>query len=90
MVSATFPHDVRALADRVQENPAHVEGTKLGTANTDIEHLVHLVDSSQRVDLPSSTYLPATPEAQTLVFARTRADVAHITRDLEHLQAFPV
>ncbi|MEO8876597.1 MAG: DEAD/DEAH box helicase, partial [Polyangiaceae bacterium] len=30
LMSATFPHDVRALADRVQNNPARVEGTPLG------------------------------------------------------------
>jgi ATP-dependent RNA helicase DeaD len=83
LVSATFPRDVRALADRVQRDAAHVEGTKLGTANTDIEHVIHLVDSRQRLDAIINLLL-ATPEAQTLVFARTRADVAHLTRDLEH------
>jgi len=83
LVSATFPRDVRALADRVQREPAHVEGTKLGTANTDIEHVIHLVDSRQRLDAIINLLL-ATSEAQTLVFARTRADVAHMTRDLEH------
>jgi len=83
LVSATFPRDVRALADRVQRDPAHVEGTKLGTANTDIEHVVHIVDSRQRLDAIINLLL-ATPEAQTLVFARTRADVAHITRELDH------
>ncbi|HEY1957439.1 MAG TPA: DEAD/DEAH box helicase [Polyangiaceae bacterium] len=83
LVSATFPRDVRALADRVQRDPAHVEGTKLGTANTDIEHVIHVVDSRQRLDAIVNLLL-ATPDAQTLVFARTRADVAHIARDLEH------
>ena len=83
LVSATFPRDVRALADRVQKDPAHVEGTKLGTANTDIEHVIHVVDSRQRLDAIVNLLL-ATPDAQTLVFARTRADVAHITRELEH------
>ncbi len=83
LVSATFPRDVRALADRVQKDPAHVEGTKLGAANTDIEHVVHLVDSRQRLDAIINLLL-ATPEAQTLVFVRTRADVAHVTRELEH------
>jgi ATP-dependent RNA helicase DeaD len=83
LVSATFPRDVRALADRVQKSPAHVEGTKLGTANTDIEHVIHIVDSRQRLDAIINLLL-STPEAATLVFARTRADVAHLTRDLEH------
>ena len=34
LVSATFPREVRALADGVQQNAAHVEGTRLGAANS--------------------------------------------------------
>ena len=49
LVSATFPRDVLALANRVQKNPAHIEGTPLGTANADIDHLVHLVAQHDRV-----------------------------------------
>ena len=39
----------RSLADRVQNDPARVEGTPLGPANLDIEHLVHLVREEDRV-----------------------------------------
>ncbi len=81
LMSATFPRDVRALADKVQRAPAMVEGTPLGTANTDIAHVVHLVDAKHRVDAIVNLLL-STPDAQTLVFARTRADVARITREL--------
>jgi ATP-dependent RNA helicase DeaD len=81
LMSATFPHDVRALADRVQNNPARVEGTPLGEANTDIEHIVHLVDPRQRVDAIVNLLL-FTPDSNSLIFARTRADVAQLTRDL--------
>jgi ATP-dependent RNA helicase DeaD len=81
LMSATFPRDVKALADKVQRQPAHVEGTPLGTANADIDHVIHLVDSRSRVDAIVNLLL-ATPDAQTLVFARTRADVARITREL--------
>ncbi len=81
LVSATFPHDVRALADRVQKNPARIEGTPLGTANADIDHLVHLVANPDRIGAMVNLLL-STPGAQTLVFARTRADVAAITRAL--------
>ena len=48
LVSATFPRDVLALANRVQKDPAHIEGTPLGTANADIDHLVHLVAQHDR------------------------------------------
>jgi ATP-dependent RNA helicase DeaD len=81
LVSATFPRDVRALADRVQDRPAHVEGTPLGTANTDIDHIVHLVAPRERVAAIVNLLLAA-PGAQTLIFARTRADVAELAARL--------
>jgi ATP-dependent RNA helicase DeaD len=81
LCSATFPRDVRALADRVQGNAAHVEGTRLGSANTDIDHLIHLVEPRQKVDAIVNLLL-ANPDDQTLVFARTRADVADIADEL--------
>ncbi|MGZ3477359.1 MAG: DEAD/DEAH box helicase [Polyangiales bacterium] len=82
LVSATFAREVKSLADRVQADPVHVEGTRLGAANVDIEHVVHLVEGRQRVDALVNLLL-SDPEAQTLVFARTRADVANITTELE-------
>jgi ATP-dependent RNA helicase DeaD len=83
LVSATFPREVRALADATQENPVHVEGTRLGAANADIDHVVHLIDGRQRIDALVNLLL-ANPDGQTLVFARTRADVASITHELKH------
>jgi ATP-dependent RNA helicase DeaD len=88
LISATFPHGVRALADRVQVDPAHVQGTPLGAANADIEHVVHLVDPRERVDAIVNLLL-ARPDEQTLVFARTRADVARMAREL-HQAGFAV
>ena len=82
LVSATFPRDVKSLADRVQVDPAHVEGTRLGEANADIEHHVHLIDPDQRVDAIINLLL-ANPGEQMLIFARTRADVAMIAEQLE-------
>src|ERR1019366_2644784 len=81
LMSATFPREVRALADSVQDDAVHVEGTRLGAANVDIDHRIHLVDSHERVSAIINLLL-ATPEAQTLVFGRTRADVAKIAKDL--------
>jgi ATP-dependent RNA helicase DeaD len=40
LVSATFARDVAALADRVQQNPKRIEGTPLGSANRDLDHIV--------------------------------------------------
>ena len=81
LVSATFSREVTALADRAQRNPAHVQGTPLGTANADIEHVVHLVHPRERVDALVNLLL-ADSEAQTLIFVRTRADVANIAGEL--------
>jgi len=81
LVSATFPRDVRALADRVQRDPAHVEGTRLGTANADIDHVLHVVENRQKVDAIVNLLL-ASPEAQTLVFAHTRSRVGEIAEEL--------
>jgi len=81
LVSATFPRDVEALANSVQSDPAHVEGTRLGVANVDIDHVLHVVEPRQRLDAVINLLL-ASPEAQTLVFVRTRADVSEVADKL--------
>lgn len=81
LVSATFQPEVRHLADRVQTNPLHVEGTRLGVANADIEHIVYLVDPHERLDALINLLL-AHPDARTLVFAKTRAGVAELAEAL--------
>ncbi len=82
LVSATFPREVTALANRVQRDAVAVEGTPLGTANRDIEHVVHVVAARERVDALVNVLLH-NPLEQTLVFVRTRADVAAVTSELE-------
>jgi ATP-dependent RNA helicase DeaD len=81
LVSATFSRDVVSLADRFQRDPVHVQGTVLGEANVDIEHVVHLVEPGQRVDALINLLL-ADEDAKSLVFVRTRADVARIAGEL--------
>jgi ATP-dependent RNA helicase DeaD len=81
LVSATFSRDVVALADRFQKEPVHVQGTRLGEANSDIEHVVHLVAPPQRVDALINLLL-SDEDAKSLVFVRTRADVARIAGEL--------
>ncbi|HYQ16213.1 MAG TPA: DEAD/DEAH box helicase, partial [Polyangiaceae bacterium] len=82
LVSATFARDVAALADRVQSDPKRIEGTPLGSANRDIDHIVYLVNPGERVDALINVLLHHADE-QTLVFARTRADVSEIARELQ-------
>ena len=81
LVSATFPRDVEALANRFQRDPARVEGTRLGVANVDIDHVMHVLEPRQRLDAVINLLL-ASPEAQTIIFARTRADVGDVTERL--------
>jgi ATP-dependent RNA helicase DeaD len=82
LVSATFARDVAALADRVQKDPKRIEGTPLGSANRDIDHIIYLVNPRERVDALINVLLHHADE-QTLVFARTRADVSEIARELQ-------
>jgi ATP-dependent RNA helicase DeaD len=74
LVSATFPSDVRHLADRIQSAPLHLEGTRLGAANVDIKHVLYLVDPQERLDALINLLL-AHSESRTLVFSKTRAGV---------------
>ncbi|MEY4578289.1 MAG: hypothetical protein RL701_2992 [Pseudomonadota bacterium] len=81
LVSATFPRAVRSLADSVQRTPALVEGTRLGVANVDIDHVIHVVNGHQRLDAIVNLLL-ANPDEQTLVFVRTRADASELANEL--------
>ena len=81
LVSATFPPDVRRLADSVQTDPVHIEGTRLGAANVDIDHVLVLIEPRERLAAIINLLL-ADPEARTIVFARTRADVGHVMGSL--------
>ena len=77
LVSATFPRALSSLADRIQRDPAHVEGTILGEANTDIDHVIHIVDPAER-GAAIMNLLLAYPDDQTLIFVRMRSDASEL------------
>jgi len=81
LVSATFPRSLCSLADRVQRDPQTVEGTQLGAANADIDHVIHLVDPGERYAAIVNLLL-ASPDDQTLIFVRTRADAGELAAQL--------
>jgi ATP-dependent RNA helicase DeaD len=81
LMSATFPREVMALAARYQKNPVAVEGTRLGEANANIDHVVHLVPHARRLDAVINLLL-AEPEERTLIFVRTRADTGELAKHL--------
>lgn len=82
LVSATLAPEVQRLAARFQANPRTVHGTRPGDSHADIEHLVHLVPSARRIDALVNVLL-SQPDERTLVFVRTRAEVAGIAQELQ-------
>lgn len=81
LVSATFADAVRNLAERFQEDPVSIEGTPLGDANADIDHVIHLVHRHERDDALFNLLLAA-PDEVTLVFVKTREGAAEVVRKL--------
>ncbi len=75
LVSATFPPAVRKLADKVQQDALHLQGTTLGTANADIEHVAMLVERGDDYAALVNALLLAHGE-RVLVFVERRADSA--------------
>ncbi len=72
LVSATFPPAVQRLAGQLQNNPLAVQGTSLGAANSDIDH-VAMITTGRPLDAVINTLL-CRPDDKTLIFVRTRAD----------------
>ncbi|MFW2388668.1 MAG: DEAD/DEAH box helicase [Polyangiales bacterium] len=81
LVSATFPRQVVKLADRLQQDAVPVEGTVLGKANADIEHLVMHVRQADRFDAAVNVLLRH-PEDKTLLFVRTRTETVRLADEL--------
>lgn len=99
LVSATFAPEVRRLADRYQKDAVFVQGTKLGAANEDIEHVAYIARFHERYDvlvnLLLMTQAESEPDAEagrTLIFVRTRADTAEVAEHLlrDGFQAQPL
>jgi len=88
LVSATFSGEVLAVAKRVQKESLHLEGSPLGSANTDIEHVAHVVPERHTYDALVNLILlhqggqePGTI-GRVLVFTRTRRDTAEVAERL--------
>ena len=82
LVSATFPEGIQSLAARYQREPLAIEGTRLGDANQDIEHLGYLVHPTDRYAALVNLLLVADGE-RTLVFVKLRAEAAELAEKLE-------
>ncbi|MBL8750106.1 MAG: DEAD/DEAH box helicase [Planctomycetes bacterium] len=81
LVSATFPHAVKALADRFQNDALHVAGSAHGAAHADIEHVALKIGSRDHYAVLVNLLLLAGDE-RTLVFVRTREDTTALADKL--------
>jgi ATP-dependent RNA helicase DeaD len=81
LVSATFPPAVKRLAESFQRGALHLEGTVLGKANADIEHIAYLIRPRQRYAAVVNLLLESWGE-RCLIFVRTRADTAELCESL--------
>ena len=81
LVSATFPSAVRRLADRFQSDPVHLQGTALGVANEDIEHVANLV-SDCGVYAALVNHLLLSAGQRVLVFVERRNDATDLAEQL--------
>lgn len=82
LVSATFPANVRRFADAFQGEAVHLQGTALGEAHEDIDHVAYVVDARQRYEALVNELLMA-PAERCLVFVRRRVDAAEVAELLE-------
>ncbi len=82
LVSATFPVGIQRLAERYQRDPFAIEGTRLGEANQDIEHIGHFVRMNERYAALVNLLLLADGE-RTLVFVEQRAEALELADKLE-------
>jgi ATP-dependent RNA helicase DeaD len=88
LVSATFPKPVRKLADRFQRSPLHIEGTRLGDANRDIEHVAHVIDSRE-CHAALVNLLLLNEGDRCLIFVERRVDASSLAAKLS-ADGFPV
>jgi len=77
LVSATFAGPVLRVADRLQDHAVHLQGTTLGEANEDIEHIAWVVQPNQRYAALVDALLLALGE-RVLVFVDRRAEAAEL------------
>ncbi|MFT7077570.1 MAG: ATP-dependent RNA helicase DeaD [Planctomycetota bacterium] len=82
LVSATFPDGIARLARQYQNDPLVIEGTRLGDANIDIEHVGHLVNGGDRYSALVNILLLSGGQ-KTLVFVERRADTMELAVRLE-------
>ena len=81
MASATFPENVRKLADRFQKNALQIDSPGSQDAHPDIAHVAHVVRPKE-IYAALVNLLLMNPGSRTLVFVRRRIDASEIAEKL--------
>ncbi|MCH2185544.1 DEAD/DEAH box helicase [Myxococcota bacterium] len=81
MASATFPANVRKLAERFQRKPLKIEGPGSQDAHPDIVHIAHVVRPKEIYSALVNLLL-MNPGSRSLVFVRRRIDASEIAEKL--------
>ncbi len=81
LVSATFPRAVVSLADRYQKNVLAVEGTRLGVANADIQHIAYAIRRHETYAALVNVLLLA-GDSRCLLFVNRRVDATELAEKL--------
>ena len=81
LFSATFPEEIKALADTLLDRPAIIEVTPRNATVEMIEQVVHPVDRDRKPDL-LTTLIGHNDWRQVLVFTRTKHGADKLTRRL--------
>ncbi|MBV8646697.1 DEAD/DEAH box helicase [Paludibacterium sp.] len=82
LFSATFSDDIKALADRLLDNPGLVEVARRNTASEQVAQRVHLVDRDKKTELLTQL-IKAGNWFQVLVFTRTKHGANRLAEKLE-------
>ena len=81
MASATFPDNVRKLANRFQKKPLQIDGPGSQDAHPDIAHIAHVVRPKEIYGALVNLLL-MNPGSRTLVFVRRRIDASEMAEKL--------
>jgi ATP-dependent RNA helicase RhlE len=82
LFSATFPDDIRALANKMMNSPTRIEVARRNVAADRVEQIVHLAEKSQKRGL-LSWLIGNGNWRQVLVFTRTKHGANRLAEQLE-------
>jgi ATP-dependent RNA helicase RhlE len=82
LFSATFPDDIRKLADKLLTAPLRIEVARRNATADRIEQVVHFAEKAQKRDL-LSWLIRAGDWRQVLVFTRTKHGANRLAKQLE-------